>query len=243
MPAYDKQELRAFITTGLATALVASIPMVFAIGIGGALVSAVSGAIVSAIVGTVRKRIAQNARAALESHTQLEGVLDSSQLDETAVEPEDVVPFARHGKIMAVVISLVASIVTGGIVNAVTGGTGINFYLGGSSTSTQATAPVKDGEQANAQDSSSQTQAESDDGVTTTWYPTSSEDESTQSTRSSEPTQEAEAPVQEAPTQDTGTENGSAEQTSSSTDTPAQNDTTVPDEATSQGSQDQAAEE
>lgn len=165
------KELRSSIFSGIATALVASLPQIFWVGIGGALVSAVMGSVISSVAGVATSRITQKAREAVKAQTQITGVLDSSQLgvDERAIEEK--LPFAGRGKVVTIAVSLVTSLVTGMIVSAVTHGTGINFYLGGMPTTTQSATSSS----ASA-DTESQSQQDWQSEVTSTYYDTETGD-------------------------------------------------------------------
>ena len=174
-----KQEMRAFIVTGCIVAIVCAIPLGFFIGVGGALVSCVAGIVATCIAGVIRNRIAQNAKQSLEAHTQIQGVLDSSQLGKEEGEPttQEVLPFARRGKLVAAAISLVFCLITAGIVGAATHGVGINFYLGGTPQTTNrntstANASSSSSTKRKNEDSQGSSQGTSSSASTVeTWYP------------------------------------------------------------------------
>ena len=225
-----KGEMRSFITTGCVSAIIAAIPLAFAIGIGGALVSAVTGVVVSSVVGIVRNRMAQNAKEALSAHTQIQGVLDSSQLDGGAPSPEEIVPFAGRGKVVAVVISLVSSLATGAIVGALTHGTGINFYLGELPTASKPAdkTPTKDAANAGAQSSndtgSSWVPTYEEETVETTYV--APEEPAQNETAPTEPVQQEQQPTapntpQETQTIDAGTGGTPSQETSPAPAAPA----------------------
>ncbi len=176
-----KHEMRTFIATGCTVAIGCAIPIGFFLGIGGALVSAVVAILATCVVGVIRNRIAQNTQQSFEGHTQIQGVLDSSQLgmDEDEPAAQDVVPFARHGKLVAAAISLAFCLVTAGIVGAATRGVGINFYLGGApQTTTKSATSSSSSTKRNTESSQERTQGTSqDEGTVETWYPPT-EDES-----------------------------------------------------------------
>lgn len=240
----ELSELRSAIVAGCVTSLIAAIPLFFAVGIGGALVAAVSGAVVSAVAGTLMKRAAQKAQENLVAQTQISGILDSSQLDGTAPDMTEL-PFVRNGKKLAIVLSLVATLATGAIVAAVTGGTGINFYLGQSPVS-QATNKDKD-KPASTQTSTTSSTEQSDAGAwttTTTHYDTydTPEQSPSESAQTSEQTtanegtqqpQQPEAPAQE-PGQNTPQENTPAPTEQPSTEQPAQDVATIGTESQAQ---------
>lgn len=165
------KELRSSVFSGIVTALIVSLPQIFWVGIGGALVSAVMGSVVSSVAGMATSRITQKAREAARAQTQITGVLDSSQLgvDEQAIEEK--LPFAGRGKVVTIAVSLVTSLVTGMIVSGVTHGTGINFYLGGMPTTTQSAASSSA-----STDTESQGQQDWQPEVTTTHYDTETSD-------------------------------------------------------------------
>ena len=187
-----KQEIRAFIVTGCIVAIVCAIPLGFFIGIGGALVSCVAGIVATCIAGVIRNRIAQNAKQSLEAHTQIQGVLDSSQLGKEEGEPttQEVLPFARRGKLVAAAISLAFCLISAGIVGAATHGVGINFYLGGTPQATN-----KNASSANASSASSSSKRTIEDSQG-----------SGQDTNSSASTVETWYPPEEEVPQSTGTE-------------------------------------
>ncbi len=178
------KELRSSVFSGIATALIASLPQIFWVGIGGALVSAVMGSVVSSVAVVATSRITQKAREAAKAQTQITGVLDSSQLgvDERAIEEK--LPFAGRGKVVTIAVSLVTSLVTGMIVSGVTHGTGINFYLGGMPTATQSATSSSA-----STDTQSQGQQDWQPEVTTTHYDTNTGD-TDETTVPSLPTQE-----------------------------------------------------
>ena len=179
-----KQETRAFMLAGCAGALVCSIALGFVVGIGGALVSAVAGIAATCIACAIRNRIAKNAQRSLQGHTQIQGILDSSQLDAGDQASVETIPFARRGKLVAAAISLTFCLTAGAIVGVATRGTGINFYLGQTpkeNTSKNATSSKTNASSTKSTPSDSQDWGEtydSDYDVVETWYPP--EEEATQ---------------------------------------------------------------
>lgn len=171
-----RREMRTFIITGCVVAIVCAIPIGFFVGIGGTVVSAVVGILATCVIGIIRNRVAQNAQQTLEGQTQIQGVLDSSQLGKGEGEPasQEVVPFARHGKLVAAAISLAFCLVTAGIVGAATNGVGINFYLGAApqvSTNKNASS-TSSSTKRTTKDTQEQSQNDNTYGDTVeTWYP------------------------------------------------------------------------
>lgn len=128
--------------TAIVLAIIAAIVPIYWTGIGGALIAACVGVAAAIIASSAFSKGANESERSLEGSVQLEGVLDSSQLDAMDGGPKPQVRSIpeRNGKLV-IVIALVASLLTSGIVLATTGGRGIHFYLGTSPFS--ATTPTK----------------------------------------------------------------------------------------------------
>ena len=181
-----KKETRTFVLVGCGVALVCAIPLGFVIGIGGALVCAVVGIAATCIACALRNRVAKSAQQSLKGHTQIQGILDSSQLDADEPAAQEILPFARRGKLIAAVISLAFCLASGAVVGVATRGTGINFYLGNTpQSSTNKKASSSSSSATTSKNTSGDSQDWSEDydsgyDVVETWYPP--EEETTQST-------------------------------------------------------------
>lgn len=122
----DMQRNNPFSLAGLLAAIVASVPLAFFIGVGGAIVTAMAGAIASLATKAALLHVQQAQYRATFGEQQLEGILDSSQLDSPRIEPP--AP-PRHLRLVPMIVSLVVTLGAAGIVVAITGGVGFNLAL------------------------------------------------------------------------------------------------------------------
>lgn len=113
---------------GYATSLVVALPTALYSGIGGAIVSAVTGSVATGVTNALFSRAIRSADELAAGSVQLEGVLDSSQLDQTRNESASVT-LALRQRIVSVAVSAVVTLATSGIVALATNGAGINFNM------------------------------------------------------------------------------------------------------------------
>jgi hypothetical protein len=117
---------------GIVAACLVSLAMAFFTGLGGALISMVVGIVTCVIVSSILSNGLSYEREDMLGSAQLEGVLDSSQLDGPNQYDEAQLPnrLRQCGRIV-VAASFVAALASSGLVLAATGGSGFRVWLGG----------------------------------------------------------------------------------------------------------------
>ncbi len=131
-----EQENGALVPKGraIALAVVVSIAPIYWTGIGGVLIALCASVAAVIIASSALSKDSAEVRREMEGSAQLEGILDSSQLDaaegQVRTEPVAYDRARRFGK-MVVAIAIVVSALASGLVLASTGGRGVHFYLGG----------------------------------------------------------------------------------------------------------------
>ncbi|MDO4797187.1 MAG: hypothetical protein Q4A01_04105 [Coriobacteriales bacterium] len=117
----------------IAIAIVVSIVPIYWTGIGGVLIALCASVAAVIIASSALSKDSREVEREIEGSAQLEGVLDSSQLDAAdGVYHEPVVydRARRYGKVV-VAIGLAVSLISSALVLASTAGRGVHFYLGG----------------------------------------------------------------------------------------------------------------
>lgn len=200
---------------GILAACLVSLAMAFFTGLGGALISIVVGIVTCVIVSSMLSNGLSLEREDMLGSAQLEGVLDSSQLDGPSQYDDAQLPtrLQQCGRIV-VAASVIAALASSGIVLAATGGSGFRVWLGGFSLFPTTTQQEQKKPTNNTRDSTSSTRQytdESDDVYYEEWTHYPEEDyeedytdyeEPQQNTPESSPTENTPAP---APSADSGT--------------------------------------
>ena len=220
-----EQENGALVPKGraIALAVVVSIAPIYWTGIGGVLIALCASVAAVIIASSALSKDSAEVRREMEGSAQLEGILDSSQLDaaegQVRTEPVAYDRARRFGKVV-IAIAIVVSALASGLVLASTGGRGVHFYLGGRTLFPSAAQDSDTARTTTTHRNTRRTTSsnEEEEGEEETWVPESTQQETSQpgNTSGNQGTSEPTAPTQPAqPTQpeessNAGTQNDAA---------------------------------